>query len=231
MYLMAASKKGISSNQLHRTLGVTLKTAWFMTHRIRLAMNKEPNGPFGGIVEGDETYIGGKLRIGSQAVKPGERPKDRPAHTSNKAPVFSLVQRGGSVKSYHVEKITARNLRPIIDKMVAKDAHLMTDTSTVLDAAGFDRKHSKVNHNEKEYVRVENGEVITTNTIEGYFALLKRGINGIYHHCDAKHLHRYLAEFDFRYNNRIAKGVDDLKRTDNLLQGVVGKRLTYTTSN
>jgi transposase-like protein len=231
MYLMAASKKGISSNQLHRILGVTLKTAWFMTHRIRLAMNQEPSGPFGGTVEGDETYIGGKLRIGSQAVKPGERPKDHPPHISNKAPVFSLVQRGGSVKSYHVEKVTARTLRPIIDKMVAKDAHLMTDTSTVLDSAGFDRKHSRVNHNEKAYVRVENGEVITANTIEGYFALLKRGINGIYHHCDAKHLHRYLAEFDFRYNNRTAKGVDDLERTDNFLHGVVGKRLTYTTSN
>jgi hypothetical protein len=194
-------------------------------------MNQELGAPFGGIVEGDETYIGGKLRIGSQAVKPGERPKDHPSHTSNKAPVFSLVQRGGSVKSHHVEKVTARNLRPIIDKMVAKDAHLMTDESSILDSAGLGRKHSKVNHAAKEYVRVENGEVITTNTIESYFAILKRGVNGIYHHCDAKHLHRYLAEFDFRYNNRIARGVDDLERADNLLQGVVGKRLTYTTSN
>ncbi len=231
MYLMASSKKGISANQLHRTLDVTLKTAWFMAHRLRLAMNQEPGVPFGGIVEGDETYIGGKLRVGPMAVKLGERPKDRPSHISNKAPVFSLVQRGGSVKSYHVEKVTAKNLRPIVDKMVAKDAHFMTDTSTVLDSAAFDRKHSKVNHDEKEYARMENGELISTNTIESYFAILKRGINGVYHHCDAKHLHRYLAEFDFRYNNRIAKGVDDLERTDNLLQGVVGKHLTYTTSN
>lgn len=229
LYLMASSKKGISANQLHRTLDVTLKTAWFMAHRLRLAMNQEPDGPFGGIVEGDETYIGGKLRTGPFATKPGERPKDRLDWTSNKEAVFSLVQRRGSVKSYHVEKVTAKNLRPIIDKLVAKDAHFVTDTSTVLDSAGSNRKHSKVNHTEKEYVRVENGEVITTNTVEGYFALLKRGINGIYHHCDAKHLHRYLAEFDFRYNNRIARGVDDLDRADNLLQGVVGKRLTYTT--
>jgi transposase-like protein len=228
---MASSKKGVSANQIHRTLRVTLKTAWFMAHRLRLAMNHEPGAPFGGIVEIDETYVGGKLRIGSQAVKPGERPKDHPSHTSNKAPVFSLVQRGGSVKSYYMPKVTAKNLRPIIDKIVTKDAHVMTDDSTVLDSAAFDRKHSKVNHKEKEYVRMENGELITTNTIESYFAILKRGINGTYHHCDAKHLHRYLAEFDFRYNNRIAKGVDDLERTDNLLQGVVGKRLTYTTSN
>jgi len=144
IYLVCSSKKGISSNQLHRTLDVTLKTAWFMSHRIRMAMNQEPSGPFGGIVEGDETFIGGKLRIGPLSDKPGKRPKDRPSHTANKAPVFSLVQRGGSVKSYHVEKVTAKNLRPIVDKMVTKDAHFMTDTSTVLDSVGFDRKHSKV---------------------------------------------------------------------------------------
>lgn len=231
IYLMSASKKGISANQLHRTLGVTLKSAWFMAHRIRYAMEQAPKGPFDGTVEMDETYVGGKLRVGPQVSKPGERPKDRLAHTANKAVVVSLVQRGGSVRSYHIQKVTARNLKPIVDEMVAKDAHLMTDTSSVLDSVGAVRKHSKVNHKEKEYVRIEKGTVITTNTVEGYFSILKRGINGVYHHCEKQHLHRYLAEFDFRYNNRIAKGVNDTERADELLTGVVGKRLTYETTH
>jgi hypothetical protein len=115
--------------------------------------------------------------------------------------------------------------------MVAKDAHLMTDTSSILDSASAGRKHSMVNHKAKEYVRIEKGEVITTNTVEGYFSILKRGINGTYHHCEKQHLHRYLAEFDFRYNNRIAKGVNDTERADELLTGVVGKRLTYETTH
>ncbi|MGD0232267.1 MAG: IS1595 family transposase, partial [Syntrophorhabdales bacterium] len=223
IYLMCSSKKGISSNQLHRTLGVTLKTAWFMTHRIRHAMNQEPNGPFGGIVEGDETFIGGKLRVGPLKNKPGERPKDRLSHTANKAPVFSLVQRGGNVKSYHVDKVTARNLRPIVDKIVAKDAHLMTDTSTVLDAVGFDRKHSKVNHNEKEYVRMENGECITTNTVEGYFSILKRGINGVYHHCEAKR-NALKGVFDYPYDDSVAVMTPVLLRpVDRAQEGAIGE--------
>ena len=230
IYLMCASKKGISSNQLHRTLGVTLKTAWFMTHRIRYAMEQRPDSPFYGPVELDETYIGGKIRTGSQAVnKTGERPKDRLSGTSNKAAVVSILQRGGSVRSYYVQRVTAKNLKPIIEEMVADDAHLMTDTSTALASAGAMRKHSKVNHLVKEYVRRENGELITTNSVEGYFSILKRGINGVYHHCGKQHLHRYLAEFDFRYNNRIGKGIDDIARADKALRGIVGKRLTYTT--
>jgi transposase-like protein len=194
-------------------------------------MEQGPKGPFGGIVEMDETYVGGKLRVGPQADKVGARPQDRLAHTANKAAVVSLVQRGGSVRSYHVEKVTAKNLKPLVNEMVAEDAHLMTDTSTVLDSVGIGRKHSKVNHKEKEYVRIEKGAVITTNTVEGYFSILKRGINGVYHHCEKQHLHRYLSEFDFRYNNRIAKGVDDTDRADRLLVGVVGKRLTYKTTH
>jgi transposase-like protein len=203
IYLMCASKKGISANQLHRTLGVTLKTAWFMAHRIRYAMEQHPDSPFYGPVEMDETYIGGKSRTGSQAVKPGQRPKDRLSPFDNKAAVVSVLQRGGSVRSYHVHRVTAKNLKPIVDEMIAEKAHLMTDTSTVLESVGAKRKHSKVNHKRKEYVRFEGNECITTNSIEGYFSILKRGINGIYHHCEKQHLHRYLAEFDFRYNNRI----------------------------
>jgi transposase-like protein len=230
IYLMCASKKGISSNQLHRTLGVTLKTAWFMTHRIRYAMEQHPEGPFYGTVEMDETYIGGKIKTGPQTIRRGQRPQDRLSAFDNKATVVSVLNRGGSVRSYHVQRVTAKNLRPIVNEMVAKDAHLMTDTSSILDSASADRKHSKVNHQKDEYVRYENGECITTNTVEGYFSILKRGINGIYHHCGKQHLHRYLAEFDFRYNNRMAQGVDDTQRADKALSGIVGKRLTYTTS-
>lgn len=113
--------------------------------------------------------------------------------------------------------------------MVAEDAHLMTDTATVVKGVGAYRRHSQVNHKAKEYVRMENGECITTNSIEGYFSILKRGINGVYHHCGKQHLHRYLAEFDFRYNDRIKKGVDDTQRAEKALKGIVGKRLTYTT--
>ncbi|MHB8771132.1 MAG: IS1595 family transposase [Syntrophales bacterium] len=229
IYLMCASKKGISANQLHRTLGVTLKTAWFMMHRVRFAMDQRPDSPFCGPVEIDETYIGGKLRVGPLADKKGMRSEDRPHHTANKASVVSVLQRGGSVRSYHLHRVTAKNLRPIIAEMTADDAHLMTDTSTVLASAGAQRKHSQVNHNVKEYVRMENGECITTNGVEGYFSILKRGINGVYHHCGKEHLHRYLAEFDFRYNNRIALGIDDTERAEKALKGIVGKRLTYTT--
>jgi transposase-like protein len=229
IYLMCASKKGISANQLHRTLGVTLKTAWFMMHRIRFAMDQRPDSPFCGPVEIDETYIGGKLRVGPLPEKPGVRTMDRPRHTANKATVVSVLQRGGSVQSYHLHRVTAKNLKPIIAEMTTEDAHLMTDTSTVLASAGAQRKHSQVNHNVKEYARWENGELITTNGVEGYFSILKRGINGVYHHCGKEHLHRYLAEFDFRYNNRIAMGIDDSARAENALRGIVGKRLTYTT--
>jgi len=225
IYLMCSSKKGISTNQLHRTLGVTLKTAWFMTHRIRYAMEQNPSGPFYGTIEMDETYVGGKLRVGSYA----NNSQDRLSGIANKAPVVSVLQRGGSVRSYHLHRVTAKNLKPIVAEMIAEDAHLMTDTSTVLASAGAHHKHSQVNHNEKEYVRIENGECITTNTVEGYFSILKRGINGIYHHCGKQHLHRYLAEFDFRYNNRIAMGIDDTTRAENALRGIAGKRLTYTT--
>ncbi|HVN95863.1 MAG TPA: IS1595 family transposase [Syntrophorhabdaceae bacterium] len=229
MYFMCTSKKGISANQLSRTLGVTLKTAWFMTHRIRYAMEQHPEGPFYGPVEMDETYVGGKFRTGSHAVKPGKRPKDRLSPFDNKAAVVSVLQRGGSVRSFHVQRVTAKNLKPIVEEMVAENAHLITDESTVLESVGANRKHSQVNHSEYEYVRIEGDEKITTNSIEGYFSILKRGINGVYHHCGKQHLHRYLAEFDFRYNNRVKLGVDDEQRADKALLGVVGKRLTYTT--
>jgi transposase-like protein len=222
-HLLCASKKGMSAHQLHRMLGVTYKSAWFMAHRIRYTMSQEPlSSKLNGTFEVDETYIGGKLRTGPQAVKVGERPKDRVAGTANKAAVVSVLRRGGSVQSMHVEKVTAKNLKPIIKQMIAENAILMTDDSSVLDGVRGTRKHYKVNHSAKEYVRREKGICITTNSVEGYFSILKRGVNGVYHHWSKQHLHRYLSEFDFRYN---ARDISDGDRATMALAGADGKRL------
>ena len=202
IHLMVSSKKGVSAHQLMRNLEIgSYRSAWFMAHRIRWALTQEPvKGLFDGIVEMDETYIGGKLRAGSSVTKPGERPKDRLSPVENKAAVVAVLQRGGNVRSFHVQKVTAKNLKPIVHEMIAENAHLMTDTSNTLKSAGGKRKLSQVNHTEKEYVRTENGEKITTNTVEGYFSILKRGNIGIYHHSDKKYTGQYLREFDWRYS-------------------------------
>lgn len=222
-HLLCASKKGMSAHQLHRMLKVTYRSAWFMAHRIRYTMSQEPlSSKLQGTIEIDETYVGGKLRIGPYNTKPGERPKDRPQVSSNKAAVVSVLQRGGRVQSRHVERVTAQNLKPIVEQMVAEDAHIMTDSSTVLEGALMGRRHDQVNHRAKEYVRYEDGVCVTTNAIEGYFATLKRGINGVYHHVGKQHLHRYLSEFDFRYNSRKENDGD---RTLLALNAVTGKRL------
>jgi transposase-like protein len=220
IHLLCASKKGMSSHQLHRMLGVTYKSAWFMSHRIRYAMTQEPlSSKLTGVIEVDETYIGGKLRTGTQ----GARRTDRPAGTANKAAVVSVLQRDGRVQSRHVVKVTAENLKPMLREMIDEQAHLMTDTSTVLKAADVVCvKHDRVNHTVKEYVRYENGLCITTNAVEGYFANLKRGINGVYHFVGKQHLHRYLSEFDFRYNSREMK---DGERTVMAIKQTGGKRL------
>jgi transposase-like protein len=222
-HLLCASKKGISAHQLHRMLKVTYRSAWFMAHRIRYTMSQEPlSSKLQGIIEVDETYIGGKIRTVPQVQKLGKRPKDRVSPVSNKAAVVSVLQRGGRVQSRHVDRVTTENLRPIVEQMVAENAHVMTDSSTVLKGAMRDRKHDRVDHKAEEYVRYENGVCITTNSVEGYFATLKRGINGVYHHVGKQHLHRYLSEFDFRYNSRKEKDGD---RTLLALNGVEGKRL------
>jgi hypothetical protein len=169
----------------------------------------------------DETYIGGKFRVGPQATKPGERPKDR-LYLSNKAAVVSVLQRGGPVRSFHVDRVTAKNLKPIVNEMIAEHAHLMTDTSGVGRSVAGKRKHSQVNHTAKEYVRLENGEKITTNTVEGYFSILKRGNYGVYHHWSTKYMAQYLREFDWRYN---ARKLSDMERTIIALRMTEGKRL------
>lgn len=223
IHLLCASKKGMSAHQLHRMLGVTYKSAWFMAHRIRYAMSQEPlASQLNGVVEADETYIGGKLRIGSQAVKAGERAKDRVSPVSNKQAVFTVLQRGGRVQSRHIERVTGPTLKAAIKELCTEGAHVMTDESRLYQGLKNDRKHSKVNHSKKEYVRHDGDVCVSTNTVEGFFANLKRGVNGTYHHWSKQHLHRYLSEFDFRYNSR---EMNDGDRANAALKGFEGKRL------
>jgi transposase-like protein len=227
-HMMCSSKKGYSAKQLQRNLGLkSYKSAWHMAHRIRHAMDAGPLAELlKGTVEADECYIGGKFRTGSHVVKPGERPKDRLAGTANKAPVVSLVERGGKVRSFHVADVTADRLKEVLTEHVEPTAHLMTDESPLYKfAPKHQARHSTVNHKEKEYARREaDGTLVTTNTVEGYFSLLKRGVYGTFHSISKQHLHRYLTEFDFRYN---ARKIEDGERTALAIQGAEGKRLMY----
>ena len=231
IYLVASSKKGISANQLHRTLGVTLKTAWFMGHRIREAMrsdNKGFMGGGGGIVEADETYYG-KVE-NPRTVRADGKPLLKPGKSrgpANKRPIVSLVERGGSVRSFHVPSATKDNVSRIVLDNVDRETRLMTDESRLYKGSDeVFQSHETVNHGKKEYAR---GDVYS-NTVESYFSVFKRGMRGTYQHCAEKHLHRYLAEFDFRFNKRAKLGCDDDLRTQQLVQGIVGKRLTYQTT-
>lgn len=219
VHLLASSKKGISSNQLSRTLNVTLKTAWFMSHRVREAMKAlgmEPMGGAGKIVESDETYIG---RVEGM-------PKAR-AGGGHKNAVLTLVERGGSARSFHLDNMKMEQIAPLVLENVLRESHLMTDEGRHYKAIGKHfAAHDAVRHSIGEYVR--DGD-IHSNTVENYYSIFKRGMKGIYQHCKEKHLHRYLAEFDFRYSNRVALGVNDVARADRALKGIVGKRLTYRT--
>jgi transposase-like protein len=228
-HLLCASKKGMSAHQLHRMLGVTYKSAWFMAHRIRWAMAQEPlSSKLTGTIEIDETYVGGKRRNRiPHATKPGEREQDRPGPFDGKEAVVSVLQRGGRVQSMHVEKVTARTLKPVVRKMVDESAHVITDSGTALRFTNKEYRHDTVNHKAGEYVRYEDGLCITTNSIEGFFGILKRGVNGVYHHVGKRHLHRYLSEFDFRYNTR---KMTDAERRDLAIKQVEGKRLLYRES-
>jgi transposase-like protein len=224
-HLMCARKKGISAHQLHRMLGLPYKTAWFMAHRIREGMRDLSPSPMGGegkTVEADETYIGGR-----------EKNKHRAKRTSavggvGKEIAFSLAERGGKVRSHHVPEVNAATLRPILVAQIDAKTFLMTDDAGQYRHMGRDfAKHETVNHGIEEYIRGE----AHTNTIEGYFSILKRGITGTYHHVSQQHLKRYLAEFDFRYNERMALDVTDAERATKAVKGVVGKRVTYQQPN
>ena len=216
MYLMCSSKKGISSNQLARTLGVTVKTGWFMSHRIREAMASgvglPPMGGEGAVIEIDETFI--------------DQKKDMPQQRgyAHKHAVLTLVERGKGSRSFHVDGTAAADLLPIIKANVDPKTQVMTDEAGQYAALKKTfTGHDFVRHGAGEYGR----GVVHTNTVEGFYSVFKRGMKDIYQHCSEKHLHRYVAEFDFRYNNRVKLGVDDAARTVNALQGIVGKRLTY----
>ena len=220
--LMASSKKGVSAHQLHRSLDVTYKTAWFMAHRIREAMRVESPEPLGGpgkVVEVDETYVGGK-ESNKHAAKRNSRDM-----FGRKEAVVSLVERKGNVRSYHVANVTSKTLRPIIVQAAHRSSHLMTDGARLYPAVGREfAAHSSVNHEAGEYVRYSAKIAMHSNTVENYFSILKRGIIGVYHHVSEAHLSRYLNEFDFRYNTRL---ISDRERTDLALKGSTGKRITY----
>lgn len=221
IFLMTASKKGVSAHQLHRTLEVTYKTAWFLAHRIREAMRSGelavPFGQGGGGVEVDETFIG--REPGAEKGRKGWNQKFK---------VLSLVDRStGRARSFVVDDFKADTLAPILTANIAQEARLLTDEARHYIALGKGfADHQTVNHGAEEYVR-RTDPTVHTNTVEGFYSVFKRGMKGVYQHCGKKHLHRYAAEFDFRYSNRSALGVDDTTRAVTALQGVVGKRLTY----
>ena len=221
VYLMASSKKGISAHQLHRTLGVTFKTAWFLAHRIREAMRTGGLAPLGGagvIVEADETFLGNEE---THRARKGKRVARGP---HNKRKILSLVQRNGECRSFHITDLRVDVIAPIVRQNIRRESILSTDEARYYRKLGKEfAGHLKVEHGDDEYVRGD----AHVNTAESLFSIFKRGMKGIYQHCGEQHLHRYLAEFDFRYNHRVALGYSDEMRAGRAVKGIVGKRLTY----
>jgi transposase-like protein len=234
IYLICSSKKGISTRQIQRTLGGSMKTAWFLMHRIRLTMDESGSGPLGGegqIIESDETYTvyreGGPTwvlhpKFGWQKLRSG----------TDRVPVVTLVERGGRARSRKVENVTAATLRGVVFDTADTKSRLMTDELRAYRRIGQRfAGHDAVNHSAEEWARkLEDGTKAHVNTAEGFFSILKRGIYGCYFHVSEAHLHRYLAEYDFRYSNRIKLGVDDVERSDRAIKAAKGKRLTYQTT-
>lgn len=233
-HLFTASKKGFSAHQLHRTLGITYRSAWFMAHRVREAMRAGGLGPMGGpggIVEADETYFG-NVPEGTRRVSPQRRgrPFTRKGKSGpgGKRAIVSLVERGGNVRSFHVAVADGATVAKIVNENVHRETRLHTDESKLYTKVGANFKaHETVVHSAKEYARGD----VTTNTVEGFFSIFKRGMKGVYQHCGEKHLHRYLAEYDFRFNHRVALGFNDGDRAALAVKGAAGKRLTYRYSN
>jgi transposase-like protein len=222
--LIAGSKKGISTRQIQRTFNCSMKTAWFLTHRIREIMKPaSERGPLGGdgkTIEADVTYVGRKPMR-----------KAHPGGGSNMNPVFSLVERDGAVRSTHMPDVRAHNLGAALDNLASPKSTLMTDEAKAFVELGWNfASHQSVNHSQDEYVRREGERVITTNAVEGFFSILKRGVYGVYQHVSEAHLFRYLNEFDFRYSHRERLGVNDVARASIALKGAKGRRLTYETT-
>jgi transposase-like protein len=218
LFLLCSSKKGMSTHQMHRMLDISYKSTWFMTHRLREAMRTGGLTPLGGegkTVEVDETYIG---RQEGQTKEPKAR------GFAHKNVVLTLVERGGEARSFHIDTASIAQIAPIVRANIARETALMSDEGIQYKELGRDfASHETVNHGKKEYAR----DHVTTNTVEGFYSIFKRGMKGTYQHCGEKHLHRYLAEFDFRYSNRVALGVSDVERAEKLAKGIIGKRLTY----
>lgn len=242
MHLLCSSKKGFSANQFCRVLGVDFKTGWFIGHRIREAMKDDVLPPLGGsgrIVEVDETFFGKKAGYEPEsnpwkfsAEHGWHKGKRSIGGTTGKIPLVTLVERGGRARSIQAEDITARTLRGIVFENTNTKSRLMTDELRAYRRIGQRfAGHDSVKHSEDEYVRkLGDGTKAHTNTVEGFFSVFKRGMVGVYQHCDERHLRRYAAEFDFRYSNRAALGVDDEQRTEAAIRGIIGKRLTYRTT-
>jgi transposase-like protein len=232
-FLLCASKKGISAHQMHRMLGITYKSAWFMMHRLREAMAPSGKpGPMGGegkVVEADETYLGkrdGKKGKPDTFVS-GFGWMSHP-RIDNQRKIVALVERGGPARSFVVNRVNKKTVSKILFTNADRKSTLMTDEAAFYKAPGAHfADHQSVNHSEYEYARGN----ATTNTVEGFFSIFKRGMKGVYQHCSEAHLHRYLAEFDFRYSNRAALEIDDQDRAKKALKGITGKRLTYRRTN
>jgi transposase-like protein len=226
-HLMCSSKKGISAHQLHRTLDIGYEAAWFMCHRIREAMRDgglAPLGGGGGIVEADETYFGNVPEAKRRTVTTSGRPFTKKGKTANKRAIVSLVERGGRVRSFHPATADGETVAKIVRENIERETRLHTDESRLYHKVGAEfAAHETVNHSAKEYARGD----VTTNSVEGYFSIFKRGMRGIYQHCGEKHLHRYLAEYDFRFNHRTKLGFNDGERAALAVKGASGKRLTY----
>jgi transposase-like protein len=229
-HLICSSKKGMSAHQLHRQMNITYEAAWFMAHRIREAMRAgglaPPMGGGGQTVEADETYFGTIPKDEIMPRDPRKQPrgrragKYRPAHRA----VLALVERGGRARTFHVAQADQKTVHAIMRDNINRETRIHTDESGIYNVAPWHfAKHETVKHKDKEYARGD----VTTNTVEGYFSIFKRGMKGIYQHCSEKHLHRYRAEYDFRYNHRIALGVTDGERATLAVKGAAGKRLTY----